>query len=77
VARGGNLPFDCLMVKAIAGEGAAILAALRAIGSATDAYGRAVVAESGLGGADLASLATFAKINAALAELAADPLRLR
>ena len=44
------------MVKAIAGEGAAILAAVRAIGSATDAYRRAVVTASGLGAADLATL---------------------
>lgn len=36
--------------------GAALLAAVRAIGSATDAYRRAVIAESGLGTADLATL---------------------
>jgi len=38
------------------GDGAAILAAVRAIGSATDSYRRAVIAESGLGTADLATI---------------------
>lgn len=37
-------------------EGAALLAAVRAIGSATDAYRRAVAAEAGLGTADLVAL---------------------
>jgi len=37
-------------------DGAAILAAVRAIGSATDSYRRAVIAESGLGTADLVTL---------------------
>jgi DNA-binding MarR family transcriptional regulator len=37
-------------------DGAAILAAVRAIGTATDSYRRAVIAECGLGTADLVTL---------------------
>lgn len=37
-------------------DGVALLTAVRAIGTATDAYRRAVIAESGLGSADLATL---------------------